>query len=65
MKNKVFNSNPICPYTRNDCNNQDMNGYTDCSNCPGYGNEVRATGATPILGSVIEFFKSLNHAVKK
>ena len=59
MKNKVFNGNPICPYTRNNCNSQDMDGYTDCRNCPDYGNGVRATGATPILGSIIEFFKSL------
>jgi len=52
-KTYPINGNPICPFTRKDCNIQDMDGYTDCSNCADYGNGVRATGNMPLLGSFL------------
>lgn len=53
------NNNPVCPYSGNDCNSQDMDGYTDCRNCPDYGNGVRATGAMPGLEAILKDIKSL------
>ena len=57
QKTYPIRGNPICPYSKKDCNIQDMDGYTDCSNCPNYGNGTRATGELPILGWIIERLK--------
>ena len=60
MKNTYpKNGNPICPYTKKDCTLQDMDGYTNCSNCSDYGNGVRATGDMPISGWLITMIKKL------
>lgn len=56
-KSKVFTGNPICPYTKKDCNGQDLDGYTDCKDCSNYGNGVRATGGMPGLEWLINIFK--------
>lgn len=59
-----INGNPICPYSRNECNNQDMDGYTDCSNCSDYCNGVRATGEMPFLNwlstKIKNYFKKID-----
>lgn len=61
MKKTYSNRNPICPYSKKDCSFQDMDGYTNCSNCSSYGNGVRATGALPILGWIITKLKNLSY----
>lgn len=49
--------NPICPYDRADCNNQDLDGYTDCTNCLRFGNGAEATGGMPDLERIVKFAK--------
>ena len=43
-KSYSTNGNPICPFSKRDCNIQDMDGYTDCTNCSEYGNGASSTG---------------------
>lgn len=54
-----MNKNPICPYTRKDCEKQDLDGHTNCKGCPDYGNGVRATGAMPCLEWLVNGIKKL------
>ena len=58
-KTYPINGNPICPFIRRDCNIQDMDGYTDCSNCTDYGNGGRATGSMPLLGKLFKIIKNI------
>ena len=53
------NGNPICLYDKQNCNEQDMDGYTDCTNCSRYGNGVKATGGMPVLEQLYNFFKRI------
>lgn len=61
MKIYPKNGNPICPYSREDCVHQDMDGYTDCTHCQHYCNGVKATGGMPIVMTIYKkicsFFK--------
>ena len=60
MKNTYpKNGNPICPYSKKDCNLQDMDNYTNCSECSEYGNGARATGEMQILNWFIKIIKKL------
>lgn len=48
--NKTYpiNGNPICPHSKKECSNQDMDGYTDCSGCTEFS---VISGAKPIIDS--------------
>lgn len=59
--NKTYpkNGNPICPYSKKECYNQDLDGYTDCNNCSSYGNGVYATGSSHTLHFIVEYFRKI------
>ena len=51
-KNYHSDQNPICPYTKQHCDRQDLDGYTNCQQCANYGNGVRATGAMTLADDI-------------
>jgi len=57
--NRIYppNGNPICPMDSKVCDSQDMDCYTDCSNCPRWCNGVRETGGMPLLNEIYQYFK--------
>jgi len=56
--NYPINGNPICPNDRKSCEMQDMDSYTDCSNCSRYCNGVRETGGMPGLEMIYNIIKT-------
>ncbi len=59
-KNYHSDQNPICPYTKQHCDRQDLDGYTNCQQCANYGNGVRATGAMTLADDIQKCFSAFN-----